>query len=355
MNEGRKCYNEWYQMEKPIFLSPKQRIPRGARRIDALAESLEELFVVRHPQFRKQPFRDSPEWKIFLRQTAGQEQWVYFPWQRAAVRILSEQLYFALRTARNKNLITKTEQEQYRGMKVGVAGLSVGSSIIASLVLTGGPKVLKIADFDTLAPSNLNRIRAGIADLGIPKIELVARDIWNADPFAKLYLWNQGISEKQIEKFMVGAPRLDVFIDEMDSLEVKVAARVIAKRARMPVLMATDYGDSVLLDVERFDQEPRRPIFHGILGNLTVKQAREAKGPQWFALVEKIIGGKFMPQRHRESLREVGKTLAGVPQLGTDALLAGAAVSRAVRQIANREKLPSGRYLLDLNGMARLK
>ncbi|MDE2020023.1 MAG: ThiF family adenylyltransferase [Patescibacteria group bacterium] len=343
------------KMEEPILLSSEKTIPRGARRVDALLGSQEELFIVRHPEFRKQPFRGLPEWNSFLKKTKGREQWVYFPWNHTAVRVLDEQLYFELRTARNKNLITKAEQDRYRNFKVGIAGLSVGSSIISSLVLTGGPKVLKIADFDVLMPSNMNRIRSSVADLGVSKIELAARDVWGMDPFAKLYLWDKGVSRREIGKFLTGAPRLDVFIDEMDNLEVKVAARLIAKRERIPVLMATDYGDSVLLDVERFDREPRRPIFHGIVGNLTAEQASEAKGSQWFALVEKIIGGKFMPKRHRDSLREVGKTLAGVPQLGTDALFAGAVVSLAVRKIANHGKLPSGRYLADLNGMVRLK
>ncbi len=362
---------------KPIFLASAAKIPKGARRVDAVSESQEELFVVHHPIFRRQPFKQSPEWRAFLKAIDGKDQWIYFPWagggagrgkagarSGAAVRLLHEKLYFELRTARNKNLITRAEQEKYRAARVGVAGLSVGSSIIASLVLTGGPQVLKIADFDTLAPSNMNRVRSGVFDLGVAKIELTARDIWNLDPFAKLYLYPKGVTEKNIDQFINGAPRareprLDIIIDEMDDLLMKVVLRVAAKRARRPVLMATDYGDSVLLDVERFDLEPRRAIFHGIVGNLTVAQARAAKGPKWFALVEKIIGGKHMPARHRDSLREVGKTLAGVPQLGTDALLAGAAVSLAVRKIANEglrgaARLKSGRYLWSIeNGFRK--
>jgi len=337
-------------LQKPIFHARASDLPKGVRRVDAVPSSLEELFVIRHPQFRKQAFKALPEWKKFLGQMEGRARWVYFPWRSTAVRLPDEPLYFELRTARNRNLITREEQERYRKVNVGIAGLSVGSSIISSLVLSGGPKVLKIADFDTLEPSNLNRIRAGAADVGTEKIELMARAIWDTDPFARLQLWEKGVSEKQIGKFITGAPKLDIFIDEMDSLEVKVAARLEARKAGVPVLMATDYGDSVLLDVERFDLEPKRKIFHGIVGNLTVEAARAAKGPAWFALVEKLIGGPQMPKRHRESLREVGITLAGVPQLGTDALVAGAAVSLAVRKIANQEKLKSGRYLVDVAG-----
>ena len=148
---------------------------------------------------------------------------------------------------------------------------------------------------------------------------------------------------------MIGNPRLDIFIDEMDNLALKVAARFLAKRQRMPVVMATDNGDGILLDVERFDLEPRRPIFHGLVGNLSVATARGAKGPKWLAIVEKIIGGPWMPKRHKDSLKEIGKTLAGVPQLGTDAQTAGSLVSLAVRKIAHGDPLASGRYVIDTN------
>ena len=216
---------------KPIFFASTRDIPRGVRRVDAVRESEEELFIVRHPIFRKQPFRDLPEWRLFQKEIRDRSQWVYLPWaggmtagRGVAVHLLDEELFFELRTARNKNLIIADEQKKYRAAKVGVAGLSVGSLIISSLVVTGGPQVLKIADFDTLAPSNMNRIRASVTDLGVSKIELAARDVYGTDPFAKLYLWDKGVTESDIATFLTGGsraggPRLDIFIDAMDSLE----------------------------------------------------------------------------------------------------------------------------------------
>lgn len=336
--------------KRPVEYLTKKQVPRGARCLDRLAFFHKELFVVRNPSFRKRSFAASPEWKEFLKAMAGQDRWVYWPAEKVAIHMLTEKLYFELRTARNRNLITKEEQKAYRETKVGIAGLSVGSSIVSALALTGGPKVMKIADFDVLEPTNLNRIRAGLKDLGTEKIELAAREVWGVDPFARLYLWDKGLTDEGIRKFITGAPRLDIFIDEMDDLALKVAARLIAKKEKMPVLMATDNGDGVLVDVERFDLEPKRKIFHGVVGDLTVAQAREARGPQWFALASKIIGEKYMPPRHKASLKEIGKTLAGIPQLGTDALLAGAAISLAVRKIASGARLPSGKYMFNVNG-----
>lgn len=336
-------------VKRPIILKSKKGIPSGTKCIDALESCQEELFKVRNPRFAKQPFKKLPEWKIFLKSIEGSDRWVYWPSEKIAARILDEKKYFELRTARNRNLITGKEQAAYRDTTVGIAGLSVGSSILSALVLSGGPKTIKIADFDVLEATNLNRIRGGIADLGSEKIEMAARDVWRLDPFANLKLYPKGLTEEKLEAFMLGSPRLDIFIDEMDNLALKVLARFVAKRERMPVVMATDNGDGILLDVERFDLEPKRPIFHGLVGKLTVAETRVAKGPQWFEIVEKIIGGPWMPARHKASLKEIGKTLAGVPQLGTDAATAGAAVSFVVRKIANDEHMPSGRYVFDMN------
>jgi molybdopterin/thiamine biosynthesis adenylyltransferase len=325
-------------------------MPKGVSVKDIVLRLQEVLFVIRNPHPRKQPFKSLPAWKTFLAATGRQIVFAHYPSENYAVRMLAEPLYFEVRTARNRNLITAEEQVAYRRSVVGIAGLSVGSSILAALAMTGGPRRIKIADFDTLDPSNLNRIRAGLADVGIRKIELAARDIWGLDPFADLKLYPKGLHEKKLSNFIIGSPTLDIFIDEMDDLGLKVAARLLARRHRIPVLMATDNGDGVMLDVERFDEEPRRKIFHGLVGNLTVAGAKRAKGPAWFGLVKKIIGERYMPKRHRESLREVGTTLAGVPQLGTDAWLGGAAVSLAVRKIASGQPLASGKYVIDLNG-----
>jgi hypothetical protein len=334
---------------KPTVILSKKSLPRNTKLIDALAISQEELFKVRHPWFAKQAFKELPEWKRFLTTLKGSDWWIYWPSEKVAVHMLDEDLYFELRTARNKNLITKEEQTAYRNAKVGIAGLSVGSSILSALVVSGGPKMIKVADFDVLEPTNLNRIRGGVADLGSRKIDIAARDVWKLDPFAKLKLYPNGLTEATLKDFMIGNPRLDIFIDEMDNLALKVAARLLAKRERMPVVMATDNGDGILLDVERFDLEPKRPIFHGLVGDLTMSAARNAKGPAWLAIVEKIIGGPWMPKRHKASLKELGKTLAGVPQLGTDAMAAGAAVSLIIRKIAAGKRMVSGRYVIDTN------
>ena len=49
---------------------------------------------------------------------------------------------------------------------------------------------------------------------------------------------------------------------------MKAVVRIGARDRRIPVLMAT--SDRGMVDVERFDEEPERPIMHGLLGQLDV-------------------------------------------------------------------------------------
>jgi tRNA A37 threonylcarbamoyladenosine dehydratase len=54
--------------------------------------------------------------------------------------------------------------------RIGVVGLSVGQSVALTLALERSFGELRLADFDRLDLSNLNRIRAGVHDLNLPNV-----------------------------------------------------------------------------------------------------------------------------------------------------------------------------------------
>ena len=68
-----------------------------------------------------------------------------------------------------------SEQLKLLAKTVGVVGLSVGCSIVKTLVMEGICGKVKIADYDTLDLSNTNRIDWGVFDVGKSKIDLVYR------------------------------------------------------------------------------------------------------------------------------------------------------------------------------------
>ena len=205
---------------------------------------------------------------------------------------------------------------------------------------------MRLADFDEIEATNLNRIRAGVPAIGTNKAVFFARQIWELDPWAELEVYDQGLNKDNIEEFLKG---LDVFIDEMDSIELKVRARFLAKKHRVPVLMATDNGDNVIFDIERYDEDPNLLIFNGRV-EITEKDLANLKTFQdWIKVASKIVGAQAHTPRMLESLLELGKTIASVPQLGSSASMAGAVVSLAIRKIAVGDKLPSGRYDINLD------
>ena len=91
-----------------------------------------------------------------------------------------------LRLDRNRNLITADEQRRLGGLRIGVAGLSVGHVIAHTLVAEGLCGEIRLADFDTLELSNLNRIPATILDLGENKAVLAARRIAELEEVKRL-------------------------------------------------------------------------------------------------------------------------------------------------------------------------
>lgn len=338
-------------LEKPKVFGSREEAPADAGVIDAFSGALEELFFIEHPNLKKAMPEAKAPLDDFLKNNGIKGIWIYFPWKNAVVRTLPEELYFKLRTARNRHIIREEEQKNYRAAKAGIAGLSVGSGVFSALVISGGPKTMKIADFDVIEVTNLNRIRANLLDVGQNKTEVAAKQIWELDPFADLYLYDKGLNRENLEEFILGgagSPRLDIFIDEMDSLDLKVLARLVCKKNKVPTLMATDNGDGIILDIERFDLEPERPIFHGLVGEMKAQDLQNLDFKKWLELATKIVGPTYLTERMKESLPEIGKSIAGVPQLGSTAALSGAAVSLVARRLANGYPTPSGRYLFDM-------
>ncbi len=313
--------------------------------MDVMHSALGELFFIEHPEVSKSA-ADTSVVESFIREHTDAGVWVYYPWRDVAVHTPSDALYHRLRTARNRNLITPTEQERYRAATVGIAGLSVGSAALGALVATGGPQHIKIADPDILEITNLNRIRATLLDVGESKVTIAARAAWEVDPFITLEQWPAGVTHDTLQQFM-GSPRLDVFVDEMDDIKMKLRSRVVCQELGIPVVMVTDNGDSIIIDVERFDQEPGRPIFHGRV-HFAEAELEHITREKFIAMANEIIDPKYFTMRQWDSITQIGKTLSGVPQLGTAAVMAGAAVAYVVRRITNDLPMPSGRYVMGL-------
>lgn len=272
--------------------------------------------------------------------------WAWYPWKKTLVSILPEEDFVRIRTSRNKYLISEEEQTKFRDLRIGIAGLSVGYSIALAIVLEGGGKNLHLADYDTLDLSNLNRLPYSIDEIGLKKSTIVARRLYELDPYLNITLFSSPLTKENISKF---TNELGVIIDEVDNFAIKLLLRQQAMRLHIPVLMATDNEETGLIDVERYDTEENVRPFLSRIPESTVEALSELTKQEAGKLIAQYVGGEFTSERMRESLQAMGTKLVSWPQIGGTAMLNGGAVAYAIRTlITHGAKLRSGRYSISL-------
>ena len=311
---------------------------------DTIRDQLCELFETRSPNRKLSREELARETDRSLGDDAdGYGQWVHYHWSNRLVHVLPSSEYVEVRSSRNRNKITLPEQQRLLSTTLGVAGLSVGQATALTLALEGLGGTMRLADFDVLSLSNMNRLRAGVHEIGVNKAVITARAIWELNPYARIELFEDGIVDANISRFMDG---LDLLFEECDDLKMKVLLREEARRRRIPVLMET--SDRGLFDVERFDCEPTRPLFHGLAGELRAEQLSGLTTYQKVPVVLAIIGADTMSPRLAGSLVDVDTTLKTWPQLASAVALGGAINTDAARRILLGQFHGSGRYFVDL-------
>lgn len=177
--------------------------------------------------------------------------WVYYSWKNHLVHLLDEDEFIEVRTNRNQYKITKEEQETLRSKKLGIVGLSVGRSISLIIAIERIAGEIRLADFDQIDLSNLNRIQAPISELGKNKCISAAEEILEIDPFLKVICFTKGLQQDNMEEFFTGNGVLDALIEECDDVKMKIQARLKARELRIPVIMETN--SLKVVDVERYD------------------------------------------------------------------------------------------------------
>ncbi|HUX84778.1 MAG TPA: ThiF family adenylyltransferase, partial [Chitinophagaceae bacterium] len=198
--------------------------------------------------------------------------WVYYPWLRQLVHLLDEEEFIELRTCRNLFKITRAERDLLSTRKIAIIGLSVGQTIAIALAMERICGELRIADFDTLDLGNLNRLRAGVHELGLSKTALAERSILEIDPFIRIKCFPEGVHFDNMDRFLTEGGNVDILVEESDSIDMKVFSRIAAKSHRIPVIM--DTNDRGMLDVERYDLDPELPLLHGFISGLDPTKLR---------------------------------------------------------------------------------
>lgn len=309
--------------------------------VDAFSHQIKELFIIKNPEYagpRKTESYETKKFADFLKNLGKDYTYVFYPWNFSLVKTVTKENYLELKTNRNRDLITKKEQEKLRNTKIAVFGMSVGSNISLVLTQAGISNDIIIADFDTLDTTNLNRIIAGAHHIGLNKTIIAARRIYEDNPFAKVTTLLKGASRKNIEK-LLKAGEIDLMIEEVDSLPFKIEVRELAIKYKVPVVMITDNGDGVVLHVERYDLGYKK-IFNKDLfywkNILSQPPSMELMGN---VIMNDIVGGvkNVDPKMLRSVKKVLEKELVSWSQLGSAAILGGVVATVMLKKIINKE------------------
>lgn len=313
--------------------------------VDRLDEIVDDLFELRNPSLKTDVEARADFAAEMKRKGLHYGAWFHFPWSESIVRYPEQDDHQELRTFRNKNLITDDEQKRLLGATAAVFGLSVGSNVVEQLVLSGVGGTVAMGDFDVLAPSNTNRIKAAMPQVGMNKLDIAAIKTSEVDPYLRQVHLRDGITKEGLEKLADLKP--DIVFDEIDDLAMKAQLRLFAQEQKVPLVMATDLGDKSLIDVERYDlNDSTRPFLGKVkeadMQRLVDGSLSDAEKSKYLI---RILGVKHLTARILNSVIEIDKTLAGIPQLGTTASAGGSLAAVAAREILIGRKLDTGRYV----------
>ena len=318
---------------------------------DELNNQLGELIKSQTP---KKKFRSSELEKAILDRKEAYKgrlhelsNWVYYPWSMKLVHMLNKEDFIFTRTSRNMYKITPQERELLANKAIGVVGLSVGQSVSVTLAMERICGEIRLADFDILELTNLNRIRTGVHNLGLKKVYAVAREIAEIDPYITVRCFPEGLTEENMDLFFTDGKKLDLLIEESDGLDIKILSRFKAKSLGIPVLM--EASDRCMVDVERFDLESNLPILHGLVGHLDPQklktlQTNEEKIPYMLD----ILGIHTLSTRLKASMLEIEQSITTWPQLASAVVMGGGITADVARRMLLNQFTESGRYYVDV-------
>jgi molybdopterin/thiamine biosynthesis adenylyltransferase len=310
--------------------------------VDAFDRQIKELFFIDNRSFIGSPKEESYATEDFKKYASSKEDafvYVYFPWLNTLVKTVGADDYYTLKTNRNQDLITAEEQKKLRDYKVAVLGMSVGSNIAFVLTQAGISNRIVLADFDELDTTNLNRILAGVHEVGLNKTVVAAHRVYEDNPFADVTTLPEGVNETNLEE-LIKAGHVNCIVEEIDDIPFKIHARLLAMRYKIPVVMVTDNGDGIVLHVERYD------LGHDKIWGKPHSYYEEklAEGPMTKEkaggiIMQDIVGGVHRVDSNMIASvkRVLARELVSWSQLGSAAILGAVVATYAIKRIALRE------------------
>ncbi len=347
------------QIYKPVFLrikksTDKKKFLKLIRQqnvfvFDTIYDQVKELVKTRNPTLKLEGRQLKEAIQRHFGKTSHDQYgvWVYYPWSKRLVHLLDRDEFVEVRTSRNIYKITPHERDQLSAKKIGIVGLSVGQSVSVTMAMERIGGELRLADFDVLELTNLNRIRTGVHNLNIHKVYSVAREIAEIDPFIKVKCFADGLTEKNMDKFFTQGGKLDLLVEESDGFDIKILSRYKARELQIPVIM--EASDRCMVDVERFDLQPDRSILHGLVDHLKTDELKKLKTTEEkIPYMLDVLGIEKTSTRLKASMLEIEQSINTWPQLASSVTMGGGISADVGRRILLNQFNESGRYYVDV-------
>lgn len=260
--------------------------------------------------------------------------------------------------ADQKNSLTWMQiRNLFENTTIAVAGCSVGSNIIHSVIMDMRPKNIKIADKSVYKMENINRVRLSYSemvksqaertspmDLSLKnKAKVIAGQLYSIDPFLNVYAYDEGVDQKNIESFLGdvdGEPKTDIVVEEVDDPRIKIFIRQEARKRGLPVVMVTDIGSAVQLDVMRYDQDKNLPLSFGVSDEDLIAKMQKVydeggSKKAFFEFVDALIGTDYRQDELNEIIEERVEipTSTIIPQLGSTVAMAGGIAAECIARV----------------------
>jgi len=107
--------------------------------------------------------------------------------------------------------------EKLKGACIGVAGCGGLGSVVAENLARAGVGRLVIADCDVVEPSNLNRQRYFVSQIGMPKADALAENLRQANPCAAITAVRERVTSENCARIFQGCLLVAECFDSPDS------------------------------------------------------------------------------------------------------------------------------------------
>lgn len=293
--------------------------------------------------------------------------------EQTLVRYASPKWHRIVAIASSSTLLTDPRRELswqevqscFAKTTIAVAGGSVGGNVLHCAVMDMRPAAVKIADKSVYKMENINRVRLRYDELVSSnehrsslaetllrnKAEVLATQLYAIDPFLRAYVYAEGITHETLGPFLDGTgrePAVDIIVEEVDDPRTKILLREAARERRLPLIMVSDFGSAVQLDVSRYDLNPSAPLAYGTEDALLRTRTdalyeRVGDRDAFFDFVDALAGTDYRTGELAAILRGSCEipTSTIIPQLGSTAAMAGAIAAETIARVRLGHRYPS--------------